>query len=165
MSLAELIQTLDHQAAIYKQLLDIAEAKTAVLVRNNVEQLNQFLQKERKLVTEAESLEVRRAQLTSRHFATIGYRGTGYTISELIRSTHHSEPKQQLIEMQQALASMLEELKRRNELNQQLVRQSLAFVDYSVSLVVEDPSEDLIYKHPQKQLAMNGKNRMFDSRA
>jgi uncharacterized phage infection (PIP) family protein YhgE len=165
MSLTDIMQTLEQQTELYEQLLNTAKEKTPVLIHNEVEQLNGLVQKERKLIAQAEKLEQSRILHTHRYFSSLGYISRMNTLRELIRSVNHPEEKQQLLNKQQELQELLRELKRNNELNQQLIQQSLAFINYSIDLVVDDPTEDVVYQHPQKGLAGSVKSGIFDTRA
>lgn len=165
MAAVDIVRILDEQAELYGQLLDTANEKTPVLVQGDVEQLNIILQKERKLIAQAEQLEQQRILETHRHFVSLGYISRMNTLRELIQSVNQPELKQRLIEQQQELSRLLGELRRVNELNQQLIRQALAFIDYSIGLVVDDPAEDIVYQHPQKSAGGGGRNGIFDTRA
>ena len=165
MTVADIVRTLDEQTELYGQLLETANEKTPVLVHNEVDKLNGILQKERKLIAKAEQLEQQRILQTHRHFASLGYISRMNTLRELIQSVHQPEMKQRLLEQQQTLQGLLGELRRSNELNQQLIQQSLAFINYSIDLVVDDPAEDMVYQHPQKSNGSGGRNGIFDTRA
>jgi flagellar biosynthesis/type III secretory pathway chaperone len=165
MAVQDIVRILDEQAELYNQLLDSANEKTPVLVKGDVEQLNVILQKERKLIARAEQLEQQRILETHRHFVSLGYISRLNTLREVIQSVNQPELKQKLIEQQRELTKLLEELRRVNELNQQLIRQALAFIDYSIGLAVDDPAEDIVYQHPQKTNASGGRNGIFDTRA
>ncbi|CAM4275626.1 flagellar protein FlgN [Paenibacillus tarimensis] len=165
MSLADIMQTLEHQTELYEQLLETAKEKTPVLVHNDVDKLNGIIQKERKLIAQAEVLERARIQQTNWYFAEIKHRSRLNTLRELVQSVHHPEEKKRLIDKQQQLSSILGELQRNNALNQQLIEQSLAFINYSIDLVIDDPTEDLVYKHPMKGMPGAGRAGAFDTRA
>lgn len=165
MSLTDIMQTLEQQTELYEQLLNTAKEKTPVLIHNEVEQLNGLVQRERKLIAQAEKLEQARILHTHRFFSSLGYISRMNTLRELIRAVNHPEEKQLLLNKQQELQELLGELKRNNDLNQQLIQQSLAFINYSIDLVVDDPAEDVVYQHPQKGPAGGGRNGIFDTRA
>lgn len=165
MTVADIVQTLDEQMELYGQLLETANEKTPVLVQNEVDKLNGILQKERKLIAKAEQLEQTRILQTHRHFASLGYVSRMNTLRELIQSVHQPELKQRLMERQHSLSTVLDELRRCNELNQKLIQQSLAFINYSIDLVIDDPAEDVVYQHPQKNNGSGGRNGIFDTRA
>lgn len=165
MAVQDIVRILDEQAELYGELLDTANEKTPVLVKGDVEQLNVILQKERKLIARAEQLEQQRILETHRHFVSLGYISRMNTLREVIQSVNQPELKQRLIEQQRELSGLLEELRRVNDLNQQLIRQALAFIDYSIGLAVDDPAEDIVYQHPQKNPGSGGRNGIFDTRA
>lgn len=165
MAVQDIVRILDEQAELYRELLDTANQKTPVLVKGDVDQLNVILQKERKLIAQAEQLEQQRILETHRHFVSLGYISRLNTLREVIQSVNQPEQKQKLIEQQRELAKLLEELRSVNDLNQQLIRQELAFIDYSIGLMVNDPAEDVVYQHPQKHHAGGGRNGIFDTRA
>ena len=165
MAVQDIVRILDEQAELYGQLLETANEKTPVLVKGDVDQLNAIVQKERKLIARAEQLEQQRILETHRHFVSLGYISRMNTLREVIQSVNQPELKQKLIDQQRALSGLLEELRRVNELNQQLIRQALAFIDYSIGLAVDDPAEDIVYQHPQKNPGGAGRTGIFDTRA
>ena len=165
MALAGIIDTLEEQTKLYEQLLNSAKEKTPVLVRNDVDSLNTILQQERKLLVRADELEKTRLAHTYRYFHEIGYKSRLHNLTELIRSVYQPQDKQALIGKQQELSGMLKELQQINELNQQLIAQSLAFINYSIDLVVEDPAEDVTYQHPHNKPGGSGRTGIFDTRA
>jgi len=165
MSLEGIVKALDQQTELYQQLLDTANAKTPVLVNNDTDELNAIMLRERKLLAETERLEATRIKVTHQYFISLGFRSTFNRLSEVIQSVHHPEEKQRLIDKQHELASLLRELKRVNDLNQQLITQSLAFIDYSIGLMVEDPAGDMTYQHPQNKLSGYSRTGLFDTKA
>jgi len=165
MSLAGIMETLDKQTVLYEQLLASAHEKTPMLVNNDIDGLNAITLRERKLLTESEQLEAIRIRHTHQYFLSLGYRSSFNRLSEVIQSVHQPEEKQRLIDKQQELAGLLTRFKRANDLNQQLIAQSLAFIDYSIGLMVEDPAGEMTYQHPQNKLSGYARTGIFDTRA
>lgn len=165
MAVQDIVRILDEQTELYGRLLETANEKTPVLVEGDVDRLNAIVQKERKLIARAEQLEQQRILETHRHFVSLGYISRMNTLREVIQSVNQPELKQKLIDQQRELSALLEELRRVNDLNQQLIRQALAFIDYSISLAVDDPAEDIVYQHPQKNPGGAARNGVFDKRA
>ncbi|QYR22107.1 flagellar protein FlgN [Paenibacillus sp. sptzw28] len=143
-----IVETLQQQLELYELLLETAKQKTPVLVCNDVEQLNGLTLKERKLLNRAEELEVQRTTQANIHFSKLGYRTRNGKLSDMIRTTTQPHEKLKLMELQQQLSAKLEELKKVNDLNQQLIAQSLRFIEYSIDLLMETPYDDLVYQHP-----------------
>ncbi|CAM4476866.1 hypothetical protein FHS16_004709 [Paenibacillus endophyticus] len=165
MSVSQIIDTLQQQYKLYEQLLEIEIKKKALIMKNDVLPLNVLTQKEKLLAANAEKLEQQRVLLTVRYIKEIGFRIRSGVLSELIKAVTIPNEKEELTLMHGKLAKLLTELKQTNDLNQQLIQQSLDFLDFSIGLMVDDPNEDLVYKHPMNQQAGNRRNKIFDSRA
>lgn len=149
MSVQVIIEILQKQSEVYEQLLELANQKTPVLVRNDVQQLNAILQQERKLIKRSEELEVSRMQHTNIFFANMRSHYRLGKLSDLIKAVTHADDKVTLSRYHGILTELLDELKRKNDKNQQLIQESLSFLDFSIELLTDDPSDDYTYKHPQ----------------
>lgn len=157
MNVETIIATLEMQAEVYDQLLALAKEKTPYLVHNKVDLLNATIQKERKLLKTAEELEQQRMRLSGQYFTSLNMlRYKGGKISEMIKTVTSPNEKQRLTELHVRLMDSLGELKSVTQLNQQLIEQSLKFIDYSIDLLMDDPNSEYTYRHPQN--TTNGKN-------
>ncbi|MFF2092610.1 flagellar protein FlgN [Paenibacillus sp. NPDC058174] len=164
MSVQPIIEILQAQLALYGTLLEIEKSKKPLIMSNDFLQLNVVTQKEKLLVAQAEELESNRSLITLRYFKDIGFRYRVSLLSEVIKSVSELEPKQKLMQLHEQLTDILKELQQINELNQQLIQQSIAFIDFSIDLMVEDPSEDVVYQHPMNQIGNYKRSGLFDSR-
>ncbi|MBW7454269.1 flagellar protein FlgN [Paenibacillus sepulcri] len=165
MSVEIIVETLEKQAELYALLLETAKLKTPVLVKNEVEQLNAIIQKERKLLVQAEKLELQRMQYSHSYFQSIGViRYKGGKIIDIIRTITSPQEKKELTELHGKLTGLLDELQKVNKLNQELTMQSLKFIDYSIDLVIEDPNDSVTYQHPMNTGYGNQRNGFFDTR-
>lgn len=154
MNAETIIATLEKQAEVYDQLLALAKEKTPYLVHNKVDLLNATIQKERKLLKSAEELEQQRMRLSGQYFTNLNMlRYKGGKISEMIKTVTSPHEKARLTELHRQLAGALEELKHVTQLNQQLIEQSLKFIDYTIDLMADDPNGDYTYQHPQNNSA------------
>ncbi|MCM3750190.1 flagellar protein FlgN [Paenibacillus pasadenensis] len=162
MTIQELIDTLEQQSGLYRELLELAAAKTPVLVKGDVNALSALLMKERKLAKQIEELEVRRQTLVNIHFSRLQLRLRSGKLSDLIRTVNQPEEKQRLAELQKELTQLLEDVRSRNEHNLALTKQSLEFIEFSLELTSEAPYDDYTYTHPQLSPAGHAKAGMFD---
>ncbi|MBB6732261.1 flagellar protein FlgN [Cohnella zeiphila] len=159
-----ILDTLQQQSDIYDQLLVIEKEKTETLIHNQIDQLNAIVQKERKLTRQAEELEQRRIQETASYMKSVGFQGPMTQIDQLIRAVSDPNFKQSFLKIKQKLSESLHQLKRINEMNQQLARQAIDFTEFSIGLMIEDPNEGFVYQHPINQNNGRGRNGLFDSR-
>ncbi|WP_274654205.1 flagellar protein FlgN [Paenibacillus humicola] len=157
--------TLREQQELVERLLETANQKTPVLVHNDIERLSAITLKERKLVQQAEELERKRMTLANLYFSKMGFRTRNAKLSDMIRTVSNPQEKTVLLELQRGLADKLAKLKSVNELNQQLISQSLRFIDYSIDLLVEKPLEDIVYRHPMQHSGGNRPTGWFDKKA
>lgn len=164
MSISQIIDTLQQQYTLYEQLLDMEKKKKDLIMKNEILPLNVLTQKEKMLAASVEKLEQQRLLLTVRYIKEIGFRIRSGVLSELIKAVTNANEKEQLIIMHGKLTKLLTELKHANDLNQQLIQQSLDFLDFSIGLMVDNPNEDLVYRHPMHQQANNKSYRIFDNR-
>ncbi|MUT65020.1 flagellar protein FlgN [Paenibacillus sp. NEAU-GSW1] len=165
MSIPQIIDTLEQQYKLYESLLEMEKSKKDLIIKNEVLQLNVLTQKEKLLVAKLEELEKVRSQLTFRYFRDIGFRIRTSILSEMIRSVTNPKEKEQLLELHGKLTAILAEMKHVNALNQQLINQSLAYLDFSINLMVEDPNQDYTYQHPMNNVYGSKRNGLFDNRA
>ncbi|QJC53779.1 flagellar protein FlgN [Paenibacillus albicereus] len=162
MTVQDLIETLGQQSGLYRELLELAAAKTPVLVKGDVDALSAILMKERKLARRAEELEVRRQMQVNIHFSKLQLRLRSGKLSDLIRTVNQPEEKQRLSELQEELTRLLQDVQQRNEHNLALTKQSLEFIDFSLELTADAPYDDYTYVHPQLHPAGAVKAGMFD---
>ncbi|WP_166243623.1 flagellar protein FlgN [Paenibacillus turpanensis] len=165
MAIQELIQVLRDMKDIHQSLLDIAQLKKETLINNQVDQLNGLVIKESKLVKQIAELEQKRVFEIGRFLVGKGYKpDPAVTVSDLSRIVFKAEDKQALLDAQQELAVVLGQLQRANQVNQELARNSLAFIDYTLNLLI-GAEDDSVYQHPQQQAGGYKRNSYFDTKA
>lgn len=165
MAVHELVQVLSELSDIHYQLLDLAHSKELTLIHNQVNELNLIVNKETKLLRQIADLEKKRIFETDRYVVGKGYRpNPAITVGELVRITTKSEDKKALSDAQKELLHVIEQVDKANKLNQELVKQSIAFIDYSLNMLAGVETE-ATYQKPQQQHTGIQRNSMFDTRA
>jgi flagellar biosynthesis/type III secretory pathway chaperone len=164
MSIQSLVQTMDKLVQIHLLLLELSEQKTNVLVHNQVDHLNKIVNKETNLIKQIAQLDQQRIENISEFLLEKGYRpNPNITIADLIKLVVKVEEKQSLADRQKQLLGTIDKLRQLNQLNLQLIEHSLAFIEYSLDLVLGPPEDDMIYHRPTQQQNTK-RNGMFDSR-
>lgn len=165
MAIQELVTTLQELGAIHQELLELAEQKKDVIVQNLVDQLNSIVNKEAKLLRRVGELEEQRVLHTNRFLAGKGYRpDPGITLTDLVRIVFKSEERRALLDAQRELTATLEALREANQLNQELIKNSLMFIDYSLNLMV-GAEDEATYQNPLQQQSGYKRASQFDTRA
>lgn len=144
-----ILRTLDQQIEVHRRLLELSEHKRTAIIGNEVEKLMQMTQREVKLVRLAEQLEAQRTEAVQAYMRSRNmYVTSAITIQTLSKIAVRLEEKQALSERREELLRLIGEIKKVNELNQQLIRQSLAFIDFSLDVIAGPSEQEAVYHHP-----------------
>ncbi|MEG6570391.1 flagellar protein FlgN [Thermoanaerobacterium thermosaccharolyticum] len=125
----DLIDVLNGEMLLYKDLLDISSKKTDVIIHGKIQELDNMTKVEGSIICRLSKLEEEREKILS------GYDDTGeITISELCKMLPEDDSKK-LKKIQKEFESLLKALNDRNELNKSLLQQSIEYVNYSIGLI------------------------------
>jgi flagellar biosynthesis/type III secretory pathway chaperone len=166
MSIQALIQVMEELNEHHLHLLEFAEQKKQVLIQNEVEKLNQIVNKENQWIKKVTQCDQRRVMIIGEFLISKGYRpNAAITISDLIKLIFNAGEKQQIIDLQKKILQTIDQLKERNRLNQTLIEQSLMFIDYSLDLIIGPPEDEVVYHNPHQHNNGTKRSGTFDSRA
>jgi flagellar biosynthesis/type III secretory pathway chaperone len=145
-----IMRTLDQQIEVHRILLDLSEHKRKAIIGNEVERLMQLTQKEVKLIRLVDQFEAERGEAVQAYMRSRNMYVTGaITINTLSKIAVRLEEKQALSERRSELLRLIGEIKQANDLNRQLIQQSLAFIDFSLDVIAGPSDQDAVYHHPQ----------------
>jgi FlgN protein. len=164
-SFRELLASLEQLHAQYARLLELGAAKKDQVIQNRLNELMATTAKESRIIKQIVESERACRQWMKQFQQDMGVRPKlRITLSEIERMVFSVEERQQLAAIRQKLADVTESLKRVNEINQQLIRQSVSFVEFSLDLLADAP-EEVTYKNPALDQGKRQWNGMFDTRA
>jgi flagellar biosynthesis/type III secretory pathway chaperone len=136
----------------HEDLLALGERKTEVLKLGDMKALDVLLKEE--------DLQVKKLQMIEKDrmvkFANV-------TLGDVLDRAELDE-KENLIHLQEKLIIAYEDLKSRNKLNQELLEQSLQYVNMSLSMV-QPENEPGTYKNPKSNPYSSNRSSIFDSKA
>lgn len=128
-----ILGNLARQSQCYRDLLNLARKKKDILVAGQVQELDKLLAAEHALILRAGRLEEERLSLVKDLAAQRELDAGEITLGHLIEGLE--EPEQSRArELAGELRELLAELQAENRLNQQLIRQSLDFIEFSLGL-------------------------------
>ncbi|MBO8164280.1 MAG: flagellar protein FlgN [Brevibacillus sp.] len=159
--MAPLFGVLDQLVNLHKELYTLAAQKKEVLIKGDADALLGITKQETKLLRAVEQVEASRMEMVDQICAAKGLPLKGATLQELIKSVTSAEEKSRLQQYRGELIRIVSELRQANELNQQLLEQSLSFINHNLELLTDAPEEDYIYKHPAGYGAGTPVNRSF----
>lgn len=165
MTISYIVQTLEELNYIHLDLMSLGEQKKQVIIANNVDELTKIVNKESKLMKQIMQCEERRIEAIGRFLEEQGNPpNPGLTVSELITFVYKASEKQALVAAHDALIETLVKLKRVNDLNQQLIGQSLQHINFTLDMIA--PSEDQsTYQKPNQSNSYQKLPGIFDTRA
>ena len=166
MSVQLLIESLTQMDALQAELLQVTLQKKQMILDRNYDELVRTLSRESKLLKMIEEQEKQLFSSAQTFLQSKGIKSQlELTITEILRLVFDPEEKRMLDETRKRLQDRLREIKRVNELNQQLINQSLSFIDFSLNLMIGGEDEETTYSPPMVQERKTSARRMFDTKA
>ncbi|MEF3353340.1 flagellar protein FlgN [Paenibacillus sp. GYB006] len=166
MSLNQLIDAMYELETTHREMLRTAEVKKESIIKNDTDTLIRLLNQESVILKRIQSQEVMKNEAIVSFLLERGIKSKlNLTITEISRLVFDVEDKERLQQAQMALSTTLLQLKEMNEINQKLLEHSLAFIDYSLDVLIDKPTMEPVYKHPDQRQGAVGQFGYFDSRA
>ncbi|WP_077624760.1 flagellar protein FlgN [Sediminibacillus massiliensis] len=162
MSVKPIVESLKNIAKLHESLLSISKDKTNCLKEGDTDKLQKLLVQERKHVQAINQLETKRQELVGEWAALNNMKPGEATVSAMIEKLDDHLDKTDLEKQFHHLTDVLIELKKQEQLNQELTEQSLQFLEFSIDML--DPSiKNMNYGTGTGQ--QSNKRSLFDSKA
>jgi len=131
-----LVDTLRRECTEYEGLLEISRHKTPIIIQGDLEQLQKITDDEQELVSRILHLDHER-EVGMKDIATVlGKDASKMKLSDLIDTLGKRPAEQQtLAGLHDRLTGTVRELKRVNEQNGELLKNSLEMVDFEINLL------------------------------
>jgi flagellar biosynthesis/type III secretory pathway chaperone len=160
LSAKQLIELLEKHVKLHKGLLELANKKTEVLKKGDMEALNEIVKEEQKYIAAVNQVERERIRVVNEMVSE----SNEPTLTACISQTEGME-RAMLERLRDDLTAVISELKNINLLNQQLTEQSLQFVNVMLDMIMPQPPE-VNYGAPNKATtSYEGGRSLFDSKA
>lgn len=161
MSAEALITTIENLLALHKSLSELAIKKTDIIKTGDMDALHQLLDEEQTHISAIEQMERKRqqaAQVLAPHIDQP-------KVSDCLDSLSAFE-QNRLTKLTEDLGVLVHDLKEQNHLNQQLIHNSLQFVNVSMNLLRPQP-DNINYEPPtkSKKPSDNSYQGLFNSKA
>lgn len=168
MAIMQLIETIQQLTARHERLLALAEEKREVVIHNRIDDLMRITHEEQSLVKEITGLEQACRDQVIKSAEELGIPAQGMTtISDFIRALpdSHQELRRMVDEARRQLTTAITELQQKNELNRQLIQQSLDYINFNIDFLTDAPEQDLTYQHPIEGQQVKKRTGIFDQKA
>jgi flagellar biosynthesis/type III secretory pathway chaperone len=158
MMFSGLISILEAQVKLHESLYKLAQRKTEALKKNDVDTLSTLINEEQKHIFAIRQFEERRVRWMEKTFPN----AQNMTITRCIELADEKE-RGKLTELYERLTKTIAQLKQVNELNKQLLEQSLQFVSAMLDVVM--PSAQPITYNETNQYEEPLNCSIFESKA
>ncbi len=162
---AAIIEILNKELGYYSDLTALAKTKREVIVAGKVAELDKIVKLEQNMIFDIGQLEKKREDEVSRLCIRFGVNGQAVTLSQLTQRLSKEERRVMDV-LQQRLKHVLAELKAANDLNGELIKQSLEYIDFSINMITSaGMSTSSLYEEMNgKEKTTAEKKRFFDTK-
>ncbi len=163
MSAQLIIECMQKLVQVHHTFNQLAAEKTQSLLKGDISHLRSILHKESASLKQLQQRELERRRLVRIFFNSKGFVTENGTITELLPHLSGVE-KEELLSLQKNLMEEIEQLKQKNELNQQLLQDSLRFVNLSLDIIQPEFDSGTYSKSNMDADEPQGRS-LFDSKA
>ncbi len=164
----ELVEILEQEYSVYKELLPIAEEKTKVIVKNDLASLQNITEKEQDAIDRIHSLEHKRESLMLNIRTVLNKKSNDFNLKALI-TLLEKQPKEQkaLSILHDNLKSTIHRLVEVNSHNKSLIKQSLEMIEFNMNFIQSTrmaPGNNTYTKRASRYDAQMRGTGMFDAK-
>jgi len=163
MSATAIYRSLEKLLTLHQSLNSLARKKRELIMENDTDSLSKLLIDEQKHLKAIEQSDKERANAVKDFLESKNIPNETATLTELVGLVDESE-REQLDTLKDKLLLEVKSLREENQLNQQLIYQSLQFVNVSLDMF-RPAQQDFNYEKPVPQQSNRGSISMFDSKA
>ncbi|MFO7819064.1 MAG: flagellar protein FlgN [Halanaerobacter sp.] len=125
----QLVTILKGEYTLYQDLLKLSERKTDLIVDEEIEKLENAINKEEKLVSQVQQLEEKRQRLTGNR-----------SLTDFIDDTH-PQSKEKLEDLRNKLLEVTTKLRETNRLNNKLLKNALQLTNLNLNLLTNNSKQ------------------------
>ncbi len=132
----ELITVLKRERDIYKSLIPVSERKTAVLIREDLKELQKVTDEEQKLLDEAYAADKKREKIIADIGVVLNRDPAELDLTTLAKlMTRQPEEKKRLSELHDSLKLVMNDLVTVNNRNKELIENSLEMIEFNMNFI------------------------------
>ena len=132
----ELIETLSGELSVYEALVPLADRKSAVIINNDVAELERITEQEQLSAERLGALEKKREKVMNSMRTVLNRRNSELRLDELIDLlAKQPEIQERLFDIRKKLKSTLQTMKMLNDRNAKLITSSLEISDFQLNMI------------------------------
>ena len=163
----ELIEVLEDTTGCYENLLQMANNKTDVIIKGDVPSLQTLTDEEQSVAGRLLRLEKKRIELIDDICLVTNKSSESMTVSALIELIPSDKPERtKLQDVSSRMIKVVEDVKKVNDINQQLLKESLDFVSFTMNAIQSSSSQNAGNGYEKKGQRYEGQadNNFFDAK-
>lgn len=157
----QLVTTLEELMVILKQLINLAERKKVVLIERKVDELNQLVQEEAKIVKQLNQVDQEREQLVESELQN----HPSLSFSQFVEQLPDEFSRKNLQSKLKTLQLLMMELHDINKVNERLIEDSVNFVQHMIEHITKSKQQHFNYQSPNQQKSQTSNRGFFDTKA
>ncbi|MGE6487491.1 flagellar protein FlgN [Paenisporosarcina sp. NPDC076898] len=157
----QLVTTLEELMVILKQLIDLAERKKVLLIERKVDELNQLVQEEAKIVKQLNLVDQEREQLVESALQN----HPSLSFSQFVEQLPDELTRKNLQSKLKTLQQLMTELHDINKVNERLIEDSVNFVQHMIEHITKSKQQHFNYQSPNQQKSQTSNRGFFDTKA
>jgi flagellar biosynthesis/type III secretory pathway chaperone len=159
-----IIDILRSEHGYYNDLVELSRSKKDIIIEGKVAELDKIVKLEQNMIFSIGQLEKEREDEVAKLCKALDMNSSQLTVSELAKVLK-PELKNKLEDIQDKLKKTFSELKAANDVNGQLIEQSLEYIDYSINLFTGSGMETgSLYGDAGKDKGKQGKKSIIDTK-
>ena len=129
----ELIDTLQEEEKIYKNLIPIEEKKTEIIIENDLQGLSEITKEEQEVIEETIHLEKKREKIIKNIGTVLNKEAKDLSVGVIIDLLEGQKEQKKLSEVYDKLRNTIELLMNINNRNKELINQSLDIIEFNMN--------------------------------
>lgn len=163
----ELMDVLDEEKECYEGLITLAEYKQMAIVNKNMEFLGEVTDREEEFVGRIILLDKKREELMKDISLVMGVGVSELTITDIINKLQQNKQEsEKLTKLRDGIRTAVQQVREKNELNKQLIQDSLETVEFMINAIKEQKSGRYVGNYQRGGTNMNIEygSSMFDTK-
>jgi acyl-CoA reductase-like NAD-dependent aldehyde dehydrogenase len=133
-----LLIRVNEQKSCLEELLILSSAKRDLIVNNDIENLQKMTSAESAIVAKNQKLDKEREEIVKDIATVLAENAEELTLTRISELITNDEDKQNIIKARDEINTILIDLKRHNDQNNELINVSLDYIEFSMNVIREN---------------------------
>lgn len=162
--LIKIADNMTNEKAFYIELLELSQAKTAIVTEKRIKDLEKIVEMEQDLIVRIGNIDGDRQDLLEELASFQGVPGESITLTHLIQWSN-GDIKARFQSLQDDFQDIVNRQQHLNEVNSKLIETNLEYVDFALHLMAGQGESGKVYEK-KGQVSQGNQNRnLFDTQA